>query len=165
MSDQNTTAVDPEKCEQEHEKEQDDGIIEPYAINQVVQGILAPPPEDRPHSSWRAVIYTNSRPKKVFAGHRTYPRELDPHVKHMKEELSREDAIPAKLIQITSHEQYVKVDNDVYDVVSMEINSSDGTDDPILKREWTDKHYIVSLTFRSHPVTNPEALQRVSQLI
>lgn len=94
---------------------------------------IIPPPSERPHSSWRAIIYTKNTPEKVFHKNRTYPTEIEPDPEIMKRELCDPDHIPAFVVQLTDKDQFVYIEGDVCEVLGVEIHAADGINDPYLK--------------------------------
>lgn len=103
-------------------------------LNNVVLCFIVPPPADRPHSSWRAIVYTRNPPEKTFHGTRTLPTQIEPDLDIMKQELCDPDHIPAHIIQLTEKDQFVYIEGDVCEMLSVEISLADGYKDPYLKR-------------------------------
>jgi hypothetical protein len=68
---------------------------------------IVPPPADRLHSSWRAIVYVKSQPEKTFHGTRNLPTELEPDLEIMKQELCDPDHIPAHVVQISEKEVWL----------------------------------------------------------
>ena len=160
-------------------------------INQAIRCFIVPPPEERPHSSWRAIIYTREKPEKVFHGTRTLPSKIVPDPEIMKEELCDPEHIPAFVIQVTDKLSYVYIEGDVCEVIGTEIQMADGHNDPYLRGktealpkkkvsslilpgacqpsgakpelDLTDA-YIVDLTFKTHSVTDPDIIKHVKQI-
>lgn len=106
----------------------------PTGLNNVVLCFIVPPPEDRPHSSWRAVVYTKEIPEKIFYKNRTLPTKIVPHAEIMKQEICDPDHIPAHIVQLSDQAQYVYLEGDVCEIIGVEINFADGVEDPYLKR-------------------------------
>jgi hypothetical protein len=103
------------------------------SINKAHLCFIVPPPSERPHSSWRAIIYTKSAPDKVFHKNRTYPSEIEPDPEIMKRELCDPDHIPAFVVQLTDKDQFVYIEGDVCEVLGVEVHAADSTKDPYLK--------------------------------
>lgn len=108
-------------------------------MNNVVLCFIVPPPLERPHSSWRAIVYTKNPPEKVYHGTRTYPTRIEPEQEVMKQEICDPDHIPAHIVQLTPNEQYVYIEGDVCEVLAVEVTLADGCQDPYLKRCTTEK--------------------------
>ena len=104
------------------------------SINNVVLCFIIPPPEDRPHSSWRAICYTKTQPEKVFHGVRNLPTKIEPDYAIMKQELCDPDHIPAHVVQLTEQDQYVYIEGDVCEIIGTEIHMADGHNDPYLRQ-------------------------------
>jgi hypothetical protein len=102
-------------------------------MNKVTLCFIVPPPSNRLHSSWRAIVYAKEQPEKQFVGTRTLPSEIAPNAEIMKQELCDPDHIPAHIVQLTQEEQYVYVEGDVCEVIGTEIHMADGHNDPYLK--------------------------------
>lgn len=106
----------------------------PEIINNVVMSFIIPPPMDRLHSSWRAIVYTKEQPSKIFHGTRNLPCKINPDRDIMKQELCDPDHIVAHIIQISEQEQYVYIESDVCEIIGTEIHMADGHDDPYLRK-------------------------------
>jgi hypothetical protein len=172
---------------------------------------IVPPPADRLHSSWRAIVYVKSQPEKTFHGTRNLPTELEPDLEIMKQELCDPDHIPAHVVQISEKEQFVYIEGDVCEVIGTEIHMADGHNDPYLRKGKASKpsvapkpsliipgqqnqaaagltrptlvttsqqaaamgaggpmdladRWIVDLTFKTHPVSDPELANKVKMV-
>lgn len=95
---------------------------------------IIPPPIDRPHSSWRAIVYVKEAPEKVFHGTRNLPTELIPDLEIMKQELCDPDHIPAHVVQLNEKQQFVYIEGDVCEIIGTEIHIADGHSDPYLRK-------------------------------
>ena len=102
-------------------------------MNKVTLCFIIPPPKNRPHSSWRGIVYTKEQPEKVFSGTRTLSSAIVPDNEIMKQELCDPDHIPAHVVQISADEQYIYLEGDVCEVIGTEIHMADGHEDPYLK--------------------------------
>jgi len=107
------------------------------SINKAHLCFIIPPTMERPHSSWRAIIYTKNAPDKVFHANRTYPTEIEPDPEIMKRELCDPDHIPAFVVQLTDKDQFVYIEGDVCEVLGVEVHAADSTNDPYLKNRAT----------------------------
>jgi len=104
-------------------------------INKAHLCFIVPPSMERPHSSWRAIVYTKNPPEKVFHSNRTYPSELEPDLEIMKRELCDPDHVVAFVVQLTDKDQFVYIEDDVCEVLGVEVHLADGTNDPYLKKK------------------------------
>ena len=103
-------------------------------LNNVVMCFIIPPPQERPHSSWRAIVYTKEPPEKVFHGTRNLPSKINPFQDLMKQELCDPDHIPAHIVQLTEKDQFVYIEGDVCEIIGTEIHMADGHNDPYLRK-------------------------------
>ena len=103
-------------------------------LNNVVMCFIIPPPQERPHSSWRAICYTKEPPEKVFHGTRNLPTKINPAQELMKQELCDPDHIPAHIVQLTEKDQFVYIEGEVCEVIGTEIHMADGHEDPYLRK-------------------------------
>jgi hypothetical protein len=103
-------------------------------MDNVVLCFIVPPSAERPHSSWRAIVYTREQPEKVFHGTKTLPSKITADTEIMKQEICDPDHIPAHIVQITEKDQYVYIEGDVCEMLSVEVALADGNKDPYLKR-------------------------------
>ena len=180
------------------------------ALNKVILCFIIPPPSNRLHSSWRAVVYTKQQPEKIFHGTRNYPSEIFPDLEIMKQEICDPDHIPAHIVQLTEKDQFVYIEGDVCEILGTEIHMADGHRDPYLRKGSTSKPvkpqstlilpgqqqsaasaltrptlittsrqaasmgaggpmdlkdtWIVDLTFKIHPVSDPELRDKVKSV-
>lgn len=103
-------------------------------INKVTMCFIVPPPEERPHSSWRAIVYVKEAPDKVFHGTRNLPSALEPDLEIMKQELCDPDHIPAHIVQLTEKDQFIYIEGDVCEIIGTEVHMADGHNDPYLRK-------------------------------
>lgn len=120
-------------------------------MSKVSLSFIIPPPDDQPHRSWRAIVYTKEEPEKLFVGKKTYPSFINPDPTIMKQELCNPDHIPAFIVQLTTEEQYIYIEGDVCEILSTEIHLADGVNDPYLQKTPTPPKPQPSLILPGQP--------------
>ena len=133
-------------------------------MSKVVMCFIIPPPADRLHSSWRAIVYVKQQPEKVFHGTRNLPSMLEPDLEIMKQELCDPDHIPAHIVQLNEEEQFVYIEGDVCEIIGTEIHMADGHNDPYLRKGTVSKPSVApskpSLIIPGQQIQAASALSR-----
>lgn len=121
------------------------------------------PPSAEHAASWKAQVYVNEPPKKLFVGTKTLPSQLEPNIEVMDKLLEDSSRIPAKLVQLSDKDQFVvlkgETRNLIFPLLSLQTEA---------KRNPLDKKkeiFLLHLHFAMHETKDEGLIAEVNKAV